>query len=208
MLYRGGPKPRSNLRSHRREIRQAAKGERPEPFGIRRPLEEEAQERLKLPFEKLLRDNRIPDALVPRESLKNTLLRQRMLDKQLGRGIIIGYEFAKKQEEGKERVAQECTDNIVAELGEVVIINGRVVALELISDDLEHDHNVVADVFSSLGIVSTRAATIPLHVSLGESRDFMSKLVQGEVSRVVNDVMPVGETILLTGIEFYTNPSE
>lgn len=203
MLLRGGARARSNLGPCSRELRQAIKGERPEPFGIRRLLDEDAQKTLKMSMGQLICRGQIPSTVIPRQSLSNTLLPQSRLSKQLGRGIVIGYEFAKRQQAAKESVLNECPENLVVKLGGAMIIQGRTVALELISNELDQEHEDVDAIFEEVGIVRPENANFPPHVSLGDAKNFMSKAIQGEVVKALNSNMPIGENVILLPIDFY-----
>lgn len=197
------PPQRSNLAPANRELREAIKGPKPKPFGIRRPFHKESQDPLIKKFVELCLEGEIPEYVTPRTALYDTMLPKRRVDSQLTRGIMVGYKFANQQREAKHTLAQAYPNNIITILNSTTIINNQTIGLTLISEELELEHDIVDAVMGEIGVHKPKKHQFPVHVSLGSAPHFISRFDEEIMTKVLDRELPIGEQVTLLPLEFY-----
>lgn len=187
-----------------RELRMAIKGHTPKSFGVRRRLLEEYQAPLREIFSDMQEDNIFPTELEARENLQVTLLPRRRLDRQLRRGLVLGYEFGRAVAATRQEIHESAQNEMFVKLGRATVIKSRFVALTVESEALEKEYSTTCEVLGRFGVKGMmRDDQPPLHITLGESADFIAKKRQSEIEVVLNDVMPIGDYVALHDIAIY-----
>lgn len=182
----------------------AIKGHTPKSFGVRRRLLEDYQAPLREIFSDLQEDNVFPADLEARDNLQVTLLPRRRLDRQLRRGLVLGYEFGRAVAATKQEIHESAQNEMFVKLGRATVIKSRFVALTVESEALEKEYATTCEVLGRFGVKGMmRDDQPPLHVTLGESADFIAKRKHAEIEMILNDVMPIGELVALHDIAIY-----
>lgn len=217
--FRGDAQQRTRKTSNR-ELRMAAKLGSPEPFGIRRRLTYESQEPILETFGKMVDDGIIPESVTPRRSLHVTEMPKTNIEKQLSRGIIIGYEFAKKRDRAQRDIKDEFSDRLVVRLGAAAIFKQGNLGFRIHSEQLEREYHDVREMIGRTGVKGTMRDVEPLHLTLGDSRrhlrrldmfkafDDMNAVLNADLSEprfLESDMLYFPKEVTLDPIEFYPN---
>lgn len=187
-----------------RELRMALKAPRPIPFGIRRALDYNSQLPILECFGELSRDGEIPEPVFPRLNLHTTLLPLRELDGQLTRGLVVGYEFGRGMAHVENNIKEEHARQLAVSLGGAAIIKNKYVALLIESEQLDAEHEKIRMTMARLGLKGALKFSEPLHITLGDTTETLSRFEKKHIVDVLNESMPMEESVVLDPIEFYS----
>lgn len=191
-----------------RELRMALKAPKPKPFGVRRQLDYDSQLPLLERFGELSRDGEIPETVFPRLSLHTTLLPLKELDGQLTRGLVVGYEFGRGMAHAENNIKEEHARQLAVDLGGAAIIKNKFITLLIESEQLETEHEKVRVTMARLGLKGALKYSVPLHITLGDATETLSRFEKKHVVEVLNEAMPMGEPVILDPIEFYSRDDD
>lgn len=201
-----------------RELRMAAKSEKPPAtFGIRRRLTFESQSPILSSFRNLLKDNEIPDTVIPRLTLHVTEMPKTKLDIQLSRGIVLGYEFGRRAVAIQHAIKEDSPDQVDVSLGDAAIFKGGALGYRVISEQLEEEYYGVREMVGRLGVKGTMRDVEPLHVTCGDVRRRLTRYevfhaldaMNGVLTEQPDPSMQIGSIavprhVTLDPIEFYS----
>jgi hypothetical protein len=176
-------------------------------FGIRRRFSTESAEPSIDLFTEMYNDGQLPAGIERRDSLHVTLLPRRRLDRQLRRGIILGYEFGKAVAATKQEIQDNTQTPPYAKLGEIAVLKNRIIVHKIESVELQKE---VEDTFALLGRFGLKGMMkerLPLHATLGQTTDLISQANQKYLERTLNEIMPVGDEVILKELEIYPTAS-
>ncbi|MBA3758423.1 hypothetical protein H0X10_02215 [Candidatus Saccharibacteria bacterium] len=153
----------------------AAKGEAPEPFGIRRRLTHESETPILETFRRLVQDGEIPDTVIPRPSLHVTEMPKTKLGAQLNRGIVLGYEFDRKAASIRHEIKEDFPYQLEVRLGAAAIFKHRNLGYKVESEDLELEYYGVRQKMGRIGIKGAMRDVEPLHVTCGDVKGHLTR---------------------------------
>lgn len=213
--YRADAQQRSRRVSDR-ELRMAAKSPPPTPFGIRRRLTYESSQPILQTVQVLIKDGMLPETIIPRNSLHVTEMPKTNIEKQLGRGIVIGYEFGRKRVAVKNSLKEDFSDQLVVSLGSAAIFKQGNLGYRVHSEELELEYYHVRKMMGRTGLKGTMRDVEPLHITCGDSRkhlrkldlyqaiDTMNEVLQGGMEeKASGEIMYIPKEVTLDPIEFY-----
>lgn len=160
--------PNQDRTRARREVRMAAKSKTSETFGVRRRLSHDSQIPMIECFAGLIYDKQVPDTVAQRYSLHVTEMPKTNMDKQVQRGIVIGYELGRRAVAAKHQIVHNYPQQIDVRLGEANIFKGRHIGFRVESEEMEIEYAAVRQMVSELGIKGTMRDVEPLHITMGE----------------------------------------
>jgi hypothetical protein len=186
--------PRTSLVANR-EIRQAMRGTAPPAFGIRRMLDRESDDRITDVTFGLYATDDIPEKVRLRDRLSVTLLSQKVIGRQLARGVIAGYNLGRtsamvERSEG----CSERLESLEIGLGDVRIFAGRVVYVAVLSHELEEEIDAIHGILGSIGIrgIAKKEKPFVPHMTLGEVEQgkALSRVEQKHVIERLSEDLP------------------
>lgn len=181
-------KQRSHLPANR-ELRRAISADRPKSFGIRRLVEEQMNNKFIATWDFLQDQGDIPENIEPRLETGVTLLPRSVLGKQLTQGLVLGYKLGNAQanlNRDMELAGKEST--IEVKCGEVAMFHRRIVYIEIESEELRAERQRIFSILGNLGFRGAhRSLSKPLHVTLGESDKFVTKVEERHVVHTLNE---------------------
>lgn len=197
--------PRTDLVANR-EIRQALRGEAQPSFGIRRWLEEDSAEEVMNVTFAAQEAGDIPDKIELRDSLAVTLLSQKVVSRQLMRGLVIGYTLGKASASIDR--SQACAgryQSTTINRGPVKVSEGRIIYVPVKSERVENEVEVIARALGSVGLRTQskkRSLEVP-HLTLGvaEQGERLSLTEERHVIQTLDELVP--ETMQAEGWDVY-----
>lgn len=196
------PRQRSRLPANQ-ELIKALRSDTAKPFGIRRSLTFDSSRPLVETMVELQSDGEIPDTINVRNQLHVTLMPLHKLGAQLTRGIVIGYEFGRRSAATKIDLESEGAIPLPAVVGSPIHIKNRHVGLKVESELLEREHDHVLVMMGRLGLRGAFKENPPLHISLGDLQQPLTRFERHRVTQMLTEVMPLGDEIMLEPLEFY-----
>jgi len=191
--------PRTDLRSDR-EIRRALRGDRPAAFGIRRLLERDSEDDILDVTFGMQGEGDLPRNVVLRDRLAVTLLSQKVISRQMARGVVIGYQLGRtgaliERSDG----CSERDESLTVALGDVRVFKDRVVYASVESAKIKEEINSIHAILGSIGIrglAKTEKPYVP-HVTLGTSEKghAMSRTEQRHVVHMLEEELPMQLTV-------------
>lgn len=187
----------------------AIKGHMPKSFGIRRRFTEESETPIISLFKEMQDDGIVSSSVELRNHLQVTLLPRRRLDRQLKRGLVLGYEFGKAVAATQHEIKQSNHKGLEVKLGEIVVIKSKFIVHRIESPELQQELDATNKLLGKFGVKgANRNDQPPLHATLGETADFIARREQKYLEKELNEVMPVGEVAMLEDMEIYPNSAE
>jgi hypothetical protein len=181
----------------------AIKGDQHKSFGIRRALLPHEALPIIERFREMDEDGLLLNDIKRRESLHTTILPRRRLDRQLRRGIILGYEFSKTIAATKQEIQENAESRLVVQLGEIAVLKNRIIVHKIESEALQEEVDATCALLGRFGLKGLMREKTPLHITLGESDNLISQNNQRYIERSLDEVMPVGEFVTLDDLELY-----
>ncbi|HEX8226767.1 MAG TPA: hypothetical protein VF572_02770 [Candidatus Saccharimonadales bacterium] len=187
--------PRTSLVSDR-EKRRALRGRLGSAFGIVRPVDDESQGEIDEVTMRLVEGDVIPDEMMLREDLSVTLVSQKVIARQLGRGVVTRFNLNQMGERIDNTEA--CHDRKLpqrVERGEVAVYNGRLLYTTVSSPEVEGEIFGVQSVLESLDVRGrSKQSDLPVpHVTLGEMSEgfFLRKYDEEEITEQLDAELPL-----------------
>ncbi len=184
----------------------AVQAGQPKPFGIRRWVEYQDDQHIRDRFyDLLIDDDQLADLIDPRTKLQLTVMRKRTLNSQLARGLIVGYEFGKKQTEVKNKITRDSPEGMSVHYIEPrVIKHGRALVLAVGGEDLAAEVRNTQKAMASIGLKGAlRSDGNKPHITLGESEHPMTMIEKKRAIDATREILPEGASIALGGLDFY-----
>lgn len=203
--HHSGQVPQRSRLVANRELNRALNAPRPKPFGIRRTLDFASQITLLETFKEVQDDGAVSERIERRRSLHVTEMPLRRLDSQLSRGLVIGYEFGRASAAIEHDLQDDFSKHIEARIGKVAFFKRHSLGVHIESEELEAEYLAVRTVMGRLGLKGALRDPVPLHVSLGDELpgDQLNKYEKRDAIQVLEEMLPVGETVTLNPLEFY-----
>lgn len=179
---------RKNKQYSRRELRVAAKAESFVPFGIRRRVAYESAAPIIEAFGALRDDGVIDERLEPRRALHVTEMPLTSIQKQVSRGIVVGYELGRRSVKEKQRITSVFSNPIDVTIGEADLFRGRHLGYRVHSEELEEEYRDIRLSLGGIGIKGTMRDVVPLHLTCGTVQDHVRKSDLRRAIEAMNDL--------------------
>lgn len=156
------------------EIRRAMRGDSPQAFGIRRVLGRESEDEITNLTFGMWGENKdadIPEKVILRDSLSVTLLSQKVIGRQLARGVIAGYNLGRTSAlVERSEACSERRESLEVGIGDVRIFQGRILYAAILSEEINEEIDAIHAILGSVGlkgIAKTEKPFVP-HLTLGD----------------------------------------
>lgn len=198
----------------------AANAESFVPFGVRRRVAYESAAPIIEAFRLLRDDGVIDERLEPRQVLHVTEMPLTSVQKQVSRGIVVGYELGKRSVKEKRRITSVFSKPVEVTLGEAELFKGRHLGYRVHSEELEEEYRDIRLSLGNIGIKGTMRDVAPLHVTCCTADEHVRRSDLRRAIKVLNEIrtdesvgMGVGDCeaenlhvptrIVLEPVEFY-----
>lgn len=208
--HHSGHAPQRSRLVANRELNRALQAPSPRPFGIRRELDYTSQAILLEKFTEAQDDGAVSESILRRHSLHVTEVPLRKLKAQLSRGLVIRCEFGMAAAALESELQESFSGKVEAKIGQVAFFKRHALGVHLESEKLEAEYHTVRAAMGRLGLKGAMREPVPLHISLGDElrTNQISKREKHDAIEALEIMLPVGETVTLNPLEFYTDSSK
>lgn len=188
---------------------------RPQPFGVRRPLQLAVAATIQEALSAFYQVGDLPPELNLRRTNHVTLLPKQAYDTQVRRGKVSQHNLQEARTQLERRAQRYETAAVGGKVIDVSFIGGRILAMKVKSEQLEAERQDITEVLGWYGVRGLRpeGEKPALHISIAEAHKVLPletrDLVQELVSEAAMDrVQPAGELLPLGSWQFYPRPPQ
>ena len=191
-----------------REAIYAHDGERSQTFGIRRMVHPDTAEDFASIIKLIKDDNVLPEAVDFRGSHHATLLPRGLLDWQLRKGLLPGYEYGKVSGAVRKRIIDGSPETAAVTIGKPRIFRGGHVGMPVEGSILDKEHRGVKLLMGEYGLRGVNRQLGKLHITVAEIPRSMDLQDRGHMLDVLETFMPIGRIVTLGQVNIYPLPGE